>query len=78
MSLEQKKLVGALMHMMMRCLKLRASVADLEEELSTLYRERGCGIANFQLQTVSDGNSKVAFYTGFLSYAHLKDCLNFL
>lgn len=58
--------------------KLRARVTELEEELSIFCQERGSGMANFRLQAIADDDSKVAFYTGFPSYAHLKVCFNFL
>ena len=58
--------------------KLRAKVVELEEVVSTLRKEKGCGIANFRLETIADDDFKVAFCTGFPLYAQLKVCFDFL
>lgn len=58
--------------------KLRARVTELEEEVTILRQEKANGMANFRLRAIADDDSKVAFYTGFSSYAHLKVCFDFL
>ena len=58
--------------------KLKARVAELEKEVSILHRDSELSVAKFRLQTIAEDDAKVAFYTGFPSYAHLKACFDFL
>ena len=58
--------------------KLTARVAELEKEVSILRRDSELNHTKFRLQTIVSDDAKVAFYTGFPSYAHLKACFDFL
>ena len=57
--------------------KLTARVTELEE-VRILCRDSELNHTRFRLQTIASDDAKVAFYTGFPSYAHLKACFDFL
>ena len=57
--------------------KLTARVAELEKEVSILRRDSDLGVTKFRLQSIAGDDTKVTFYTGFPSYAHLKACFDF-
>ena len=48
----------------------------LEKEVENLKKDRNR--MQFRLANISDDNKKVAFYTGFPSFASLKACFSFL
>ena len=49
---------------------LTSTVAQLEREVSILYKESDLSVNKFQLQTIAGDDARVAFYAGFLSFAH--------
>ena len=51
--------------------KLTAKVVELEEELSTLRKQKGCGVTNFRLKAIADDDFKVAFYTQVFHHMHI-------
>ena len=55
--------------------KLEARVCELEEEIKELRKDES---SRFSLESIASDDSKVAFYTGFPSYDHLKICFDFL
>ena len=54
---------------------LEARVCELEEEIKELRKSES---SRFSLESIASDDSKVAFYTGFPSYDHLKICFDFL
>ena len=57
--------------------KLIESINELEEEVNVLQNEVSSG-SKMRLSTISGDDSKVAFYTGFPLYDHLKACFDSL
>lgn len=51
--------------------QLEVKVCELEE----IRKHESC---RFSLESIASDDSKVAFYTGFPSYDHLKICFDFL
>ena len=49
---------------------LTSRVAQLEREVSILYKESDLSVNKFQLQTIAGDDARVAFYAGFPSFAH--------
>ena len=58
-------------------ISLREIIHELECQVVALRREVGSS-DKMRLSTIAADDSKVAFYTGFPSYDHLKACYNFL
>ena len=56
--------------------QLERRIATLEREIKEL-KESDPGI-HFSLESIADDDGKVAFYTGFPTYKHLKICFDFL
>lgn len=54
--------------------RLENRVKELEREVSELNAGQN---VTFRLENIKSDGSKVAFYTGFPSYAHLKACFDF-
>ena len=54
---------------------LETRVCELEEEIGELREGEGC---RFSLESIASDDSKVAFYTGFPSFDHLKICFDIL
>ena len=57
--------------------KLKEKINQLEEEITMLQKEVVSN-SKLRLSTVVDDDAKIAFYTGFPSYDHLKICFDFL
>ena len=54
--------------------KLETRICELEEEIKELTESE----PKFSLESIASDDVKVAFYTGFPSYDHLKICFDFL
>ena len=57
------------------CSKLERRVQELEREVGELKASQKVAL---RLEDIAGDDAKVAFYTGFPSYAHLKACFDFL
>ena len=57
------------------CSKLERRVQELEREVGELKASQKVAL---HLEDIAGDDAKVAFYTGFPSYAHLKACFDFL